>query len=223
MKRIGLFIMFLSVFWLCNSQNHESDRQIIIGVFSEIGKNQPVRLTRKYVTEDVGPFHGKESWALGLKLSGKISQKLRLEIGAGYSQHDGGFELSPPINPVSKIYPETIRTYFIPINIYWYFVKDLYLDFGTMADFESPGESYWIDSQNGIGFSFGAGKEFRVNRLVINISPDLELHSVIPFHSVQNQQRLFVFGIKLGIGPCFRKREKENINTEVNHNDSALL
>ena len=200
------------------AQDQDFDKKTTIGVYSNIGMNQPIRLTRKYVTEDVGPFHGKASWSTGLKLSWMLTQKFRIEIGTGYSVHKVGFELSPPIYPVSKIYPETIRTFNIPVKVYRYLIKDFYFSLGTIADFEIPRKSYWIDSQNGMGFSLGAGKEFRLNNLVINISPDLGLHSVFPFHSVENQQRLLVFEIKLGLGHRFGKSERENINPEVNQN-----
>lgn len=218
MKRTVLFILFLLQYITIYAQDQDFDKKITIGVYSNIGINQPIRLTRKYVTEDVGPFHGKSSWATGLKLSRMLTQKLRIEIVTGYTVHKVGFELSPPIYPVSKIYPETIRTFNIPINVHRYFINDFYLSLGTIADFEIPRKSYWIDSQNGIGFSIGAGKKFSLNNLVINISPDLELHSVIPFHSVDNQQRLLVFEIKLGLSQCFGKREKEDINPIISQN-----
>lgn len=134
---------------------------------------------------------------------------MRLETGAGFSEHNCGFELSPPIYPESKIYPEKIKTFFIPVSIYCYFNKNFYLNIGIMADFEASRKDHWIDSQEGIGFNIATGKEFRINSLVINVSPGMEIHGIIPFQPVENQLRLAVFGIKAGVGYNFKKHEKK--------------
>jgi hypothetical protein len=117
MKRFGILILFFLIYWTVYSQDTEFNRQWIIGAFFEAGMNQPIRLTRKYVTEDVGPFHGYESVSMGLKFSRMINQQLRLEIATGYSLNKCGFELSPPIYPESKTYPETIKTFIIPVSM----------------------------------------------------------------------------------------------------------
>lgn len=199
MKRIGILFHLLMTFALANSQDTVFNKRISIGTFMEIGLNQPIRLTRKYVTEDVGPFHGKESVSMGLTFSRRIAQKLRLEIGTGYSIHKCGFELSPPIYPESKIYPETIKTFTLFATVYKYFRSNYYLNFGTGVDLEVPRKSYWIDSQNGFGFNLGVGKEFVVSDFEIDLSPDLEIHGVLPFHTVKGQQRMLVFGLKAGL------------------------
>jgi len=199
MKRLGLLFPLLMTFAFANSQDTVFYKRYSIGAFSEIGLNQPIRLTRKYVTEDIGPFHGKQSVSMGLTFSKKITQILRLEIGTGYSIHKCGFELSPPIYPESKIYPETIKTFTLFVSVYKYFRRNYYLNFGTGVDFEVPRKSYWIDSQNGFGFNLSGGKEFVVRDSEINLSPNLEIHSVLPFHTVKGQQRMIVFGLKAGL------------------------
>ena len=152
MKCLVLILLFIPLLIpSAGAQDEFTGRRIVIGAFSSIGVNQPVRLTRKYVTEDVGPFHGESSWNAGMMVSGMISQKMRLELGGGYAEHYGGFELTPQILPVSKVYYETITTTFINMNLYRYFVKNFYLNMGIICDFERPRESHWIDAQNGIG------------------------------------------------------------------------
>jgi hypothetical protein len=199
MKRPGLLILFLLTFASVKSQDTIINKRFIIGTFSEVGLNQPIRLTRKYVTEDVGPFHGNESVSMGLTFSRMITQKLRLEIATGYSIHKCGFELSPPIYPESKIYPETIKTFTLSASVYKYFRRNFFINFGPGVDLEVPRKSYWIDSQNGFGFNLSVGKEFVVRNFEIDLSPNLEMHSILPFHSVKGQQRLFVLGLKAGI------------------------
>ncbi len=206
MKNGILLVLFVLLYTTIYAQEKVYTRNIITGAYINTGINQPIRLTRKYVTEDVGPFHGGFSWSAGLKFSGMVSQKMRLEFAACYSVHEVGFELSPPLYPESEIYPETIKTYNLPVTLYCYLTNNFFIGAGAIIDLELNRNSYWIDSQNGIGFSVGAGKEFHIKSFVIDLAPNLELHTLIPFNGVEYQQRLLVFGLKLGIGYCFRER-----------------
>jgi hypothetical protein len=203
MKSPLLFIFLIFFYSTADAQEKNFDKNVTAGVYTNTGINRPIRLTRKYVTEDVGPFHGGFSWSAGLKFSGMVSQKMRIEFGAGYSVHNAGFELSPPIYPESKTYPETIKAYNIPVTLYRLLNNSFFFSAGVIIDLEQDRKSYWIDSQNGIGFSVGAGKEFHTESFVIDLAPNLELHTLIPFNGVEYQQRLLVFGLKLGIGYCF--------------------
>jgi len=212
MKPQIFLVIFVILCSAGNAQDEGFDRNIRIGAYASAGMNQPIRLIRKYVTEDVGPFHGEESWSAGLKFSGMISQNMRIEFAAGYSVHKAGFELSPPVYPESKIYPETIRTYNLPVTLYRYLTRNFFIRAGTIIDFELDRRSYWIDSQNGIGFTAGAGTELHAGNFFIDIAPNLELHSLIPFNEVMYQQRLLVFELKLGLGYCFRERIKKESN-----------
>jgi len=209
MKNRILLVLFVLLYATTYAQDKDFIRNIITGAYINTGINQPIRLTRKYVTEDVGPFHGGLSWSAGLKFSGMVSHKMRLEFGAGYSEHKVGFELSPPIYSESKTYPETIKAYNIPVTLYCLLNNSFFISGGVIIDLEQDRKSYWIDSQNGIGFSIGAGKEFHIESFIIDLAPNLELHTLIPFNGVEYQQRLIVFGLKLGIGYCFRERVKK--------------
>jgi len=209
MKNRILPVLFVLLYTTTYAQDKDYIRNIITGAYINTGINQPIRLTRKDVTEDVGPFHGGLSWSAGLKFSGMVSPKMRLEFGAGYSVHKAGFELSPPIYSESRTYPETIMSYNLPVTLYRYLNNNFFISAGSIIDLELNRNSYWIDSQKGIGFSIGAGKEFHIKSFVIDLAPNLELHTLIPFNGVEYQQRLLVFGLKLGIGYCFRERVKK--------------
>ena len=200
---LAFFLLFYSTAY---AQDKDFNKNITAGIYANTGMNQPIRLTRKYITEDVGPFHGGFSWSAGLKFSGMVSTKMRLEFGAGYSVHKAGFELSPPIYSESKTYPETIKAYNIPVTLYRLLNNSFFISAGVIIDLEQDRKSYWIDSQNGIGFSVGAGKEFHIESFVIDLATNMELHTMIPFNGVEYQQRQIVFGLKLGIGYCFRER-----------------
>jgi len=56
-----------------------------------------------------------------------------------------------------------------------------------------------LDAQTGFGLTLGAGREFRTRWITFNISPGLELHSVVPFTEDTYHQRLFVAGLKIGL------------------------
>jgi len=208
-KNIILLVLLVLLYPTTYAQDKDFIRNIITGAYINTGINQPIRLTRKYITEDVGPFHGGFSWSAGLKFSGMVSTKMRLEFGAGYSVHKVGFELSPPIYSESKTYPETIKAYNIPVTLYSLLNNSFFISAGVIIDLEQDRKSYWIDSQNGIGFSVGAGKEFHIESFVIDLATNMELHTMIPFNGVEYQQRLLVFGLKLGIGYRFREPVKK--------------
>lgn len=201
------------------SQDQDFNKRLTIGAYSNVGINHPIRLTRKYVTDDVGPFHSNLSWTIGLSFSRMLSEKLYLEIAPGYSLHRVGFELSPPIYSESKVYYETLNILSIPLTVYRYFKSDFFLNLGTIVDFDLTRKS-WIDSQNGLGLNLGAGKEFQVKSFVFDIAPNLEIHSVIPFNSVNDQQRLLVFGLKLGLSNIFYKPNIEKNNSNLNMTDN---
>jgi len=77
------------------------------------------------------------------------------------------------------------------------------------VDFDLTRKS-WIDSQNGLGLTLGAGKEFMVRDYIIDLVPNIQIHSVIPFNSVKEQQRLMVVGLKIGFGFCSNKTKEES-------------
>jgi len=142
MKNRILLVLFVLLYATTYAQDKDFIRNIITGAYINTGINQPIRLTRKYVTEDVGPFHGGLSWSAGLKFSGMVSHKMRLEFGAGYSEHKVGFELSPPIYSESRTYPETIRSYYLPFTIFRYLNNNFFISAGVIIDLEQDRKSY---------------------------------------------------------------------------------
>ena len=199
MRKLAFFLLVVLPFAALFAQEGKFDRGIMAGIYAGGGINMPVRLTTKYITEETSPWHGFESLSAGVRFSGMISPEYRIEIAACWSFHKIGFELSPPIYDESKIYTETFQTISIPVTFKRYLRNNLFFSAGTMVDFGLQEKPERLDAQTGFGLTLGAGREFSMRWITIDISPGVELHSVIPFTEDTYHQRLFVAGLKIGL------------------------
>jgi len=203
MKKAILFLLIVFSYAGSCAQDQQFDRDIMTGVYASGGWNMPVRLTTKYITEETSPWHGYESWSTGFKLSGMLSEYYRIEIAACYAGHKIGFELSPPIYNEKNIYTETFRTISIPVTFKRYLKNNFFISAGTIVDFALQDKPVRLDTQTGFGLTIGAGREFRINSFVLDLAPGVDLHSVVPFISEDNQQRLVVAGLRIGLSYNF--------------------
>jgi len=199
MRKLILFLLVVLPFAAIFAQEGKFDRGIMAGIYAGGGINMPVRLTTKYITEETSPWHGFESLSAGVRLSGMVSPVYRIEIAACWSFHKIGFELSPPIYDESKIYTETFETISIPVTFKRYLSNNFFFSAGTMVDFRLHEKPERLDAQTGFGLTLGAGREFRTRWITLDISPGVELHSVVPFTEDTYHQRLFVAGLKIGL------------------------
>jgi hypothetical protein len=216
MKKTIPFILFVLFYAGGFAQDQDFDKDIMIGVYSSGGWNLPVRITTKYITEETSPWHGYESWSAGVKLSGMVSEHYRMEIAACFSGHTVGFELSPPIYDEKKIYTETFRTFSIPVTFKRYLQNNFFISAGTIVDFTLHDKPVRLDAQNGFGLTIGAGKEIRIYNFVIDLAPGVELHSVVPFKSEDNQQRLLIAGLRIGFSFNFPSAADSQVQVKEN-------
>ena len=208
------FLIFGSVF----AQEKDSGRGFRAGLIAYGGWNLPVRVTTKYITEETGPWYGNQTWAEGICLSWIVSGQYRIEIAPRYSWHKTGFELSPPIYDEKTIYTETFELITIPLTFRRYLDNFFFISTGTIVDFSFRGTPEWIDPQSGFGLSLSAGKEFHIRNLVIDVSPFAELHSVVPFTHEDNQQRLFMGAMRIGISYIWNRTGKTgSVDDKLNH------
>lgn len=214
MKKRILLLLLVLPFPFIQAQDKVPGRNFMAGVYATGGWNLPVRMTTKYITEDTSPWHGNQSWSAGAYVSLMVSEFYRIEIAPRYSWHKIGFELSPPIYNEKKIYTETFELVSIPVTFKRYLDKEFFISAGTIVDFSYKRKPEWTDPQSGFGLTLGAGREFRIKDIVIDVSPGVELHSVVPFSSVDNQQRLFVGALRIGIsfnrGSAGKPEDDEN-------------
>jgi hypothetical protein len=181
------------------------------------GWNLPVRMTDRYITEETSPWHGNQTWSAGISFSWMVGGQYRMEIAPRYSWHRTGFELSPPIYDEKTIYTETFELVSIPLTFKRYLDNQYFISSGTIVDFAFRGKPERVDPQSGIGLSLGAGKEFRIRNYVIDVSPFAELHSIVPFTHEDNQQRLFLGALRIGISYNWKRNaEAESVNEELN-------
>jgi len=203
MRKLILFLLVVLPFGALFAQEKEFERSIMAGVYTGGGINMPLRLTTKYITEETSPWHGFESLSAGIRFSWMATPEYRIEIAACWSFHKIGFELSPPIYDESKVYTETFETISIPLTLKRYLRNNFYFSAGTIVDFAFHDKPVRLDAQTGFGLTIGAGREFRTRWVTFDISPGLELHSVVPFTEENYHQRLFVAGLKIGFSYNF--------------------
>jgi len=206
---------------LVSGSVYPQDRDTAVGFRAGVngfgGWNLPVRMTDRYITEETSPWHGNQTWSAGISFSWMVAGQYRMEIAPRYSWHKTGFELSPPIYDEKAIYTETFELLSVPLSLKRYLDDFFFISAGTIVDFTFGGKPEWVDPQSGFGISLGAGREFRVKNFVIDVSPFTELHSVVPFESEDNQQRLFLGALRIGISYNWKRgTEEENVNGELN-------
>jgi hypothetical protein len=200
MKKSVLFICFSLLFATIYSQDKVSNESIdsknAIGIYSNIGICE---ITGHQYHTNIVNAHGQEVFIYGLKYIRSVSPKLKIEYGISYAKYT-----------VVDLFTGDLSSYFegreylilisVPIIFKYYLPKNYYLSGGTMLDLV-PWRNNWIftESQNGIGFCIGAGKEIMIKRFLLYVEPNLDLHALIPFSGYLSQQKFFVPGLKIGI------------------------
>jgi hypothetical protein len=194
MKRIFCILTFIAVCFQIYSQD-QVPKSLKIGLYTNIGINQPVRFSANSSEYE---FRGRGSYSAGVKISKFISENTLVEIASYYTDHKVAFKYINDI-VLNKRWPtETFETFNIQVLLKNYFRRNYYLDFGSVIDFPIAGRlKSRTDTQSGFGICIGTGRNITLSNYSIEIAPNLEIHSLIPCNSIENQQRLFVFGIKI--------------------------
>jgi len=194
MRRIFCILPFIAVCFQIYSQD-QAQKSLKIGLYTNIGINQPIRFSENSSEYE---FRGRGSYSAGVKISKFISEKTLVEIASYYTDHKVAFEYVNDI-VLDKRWPtETFETFDIQVLLKNYFKRNYYLDFGSIIDFPIAGRlKSRTDTQSGFGISIGIGRNVVLSNYTIEITPNLEIHSLIPFNSIANQQRLFVLGFKI--------------------------
>lgn len=217
MRKGLIFLLCALTFGSVYPQGRDTVGGFRAGVNGFGGWNLPVRMTDRYITEETSPWHGNQTWSGGISFSWMVAGHYRMEVAPRYSWHKMGFELSPPVYDEKTIYTETFELLSVPLSFKRYLDNNYFVSAGTIVDFTFGGKPEWIDPQSGFGISLGAGKEFHVKNFVIDVSPFAELHSVVPFESEDNQQRLFLGALRVGISYNWKRgKEGETVKDELN-------
>lgn len=217
MKKVLLILLCVLAPGSVYPQDTDTGGGFRAGINGFWGWNLPVRMTDRYITEETSPWHGNQTWSAGISFSWQVAGQYRMEIAPRYSWHRTGFELSPPIYDEKTIYTEIFELLSLPLSFKRYLDDFLFISAGTIVDFTFGGKPEWVDPQSGFGISLGAGREFHVKNFVIDVSPFTELHSVVPFSHEDNQQRVFLGALRVGVSYDWKRNAKtKNVDAMLN-------
>ena len=190
---LSLFLLTLQGF----GQDSKPSSNLVIGIYTSIGVNQPLPLQKAYDELGTFKYYGRGSYSAGIMFTKPITQKLKLSVAAVYSVHKVGFNSNnDPSNPIPM---ENFEVFNVPITLKTYLRNNFFLNPGIITDFDVPRNAQYIGHQTGFGFSFGAGKDFNIRNFALDISPNIEIHSIIPFQPKETKERLLVFGFRIGL------------------------
>ena len=203
--RITTFLIILFV--LANklkSQDITNNYKNQIGISSNINflsyfqgetKTIFIEMPHERVKVNLSP-HVISNYNLIIVYNRYISRNFKLVTGIRYSE----FIIHDQFKPLESYEKEKLITITIPVFLREIFKRDFFVDLGTILDFDLKRSLHsFTEVQNGFGFAISVGKIFKIRRVSVEISPDLEIHSVIPFRSDLYSQKLVIAGIHLGL------------------------
>jgi len=196
-KLISFCLLFLCCIVVTGQEVNDKGIKGSIGLsYSTFGENDVIR-TNELV--GVSGYDGKTHFTFGLNYYFPLNNHLELETGVEYSRHE--LIKRPNLDPTIDVLlsTEELSLWVIPVTLRYTFLKYLFLNGGALLDFDA-GTSSSVDSQTGIGATFGPGVnyEFRCGCSVW-VSPYLKVHSLIPFSGEKYPERLLENGVRFGI------------------------
>ena len=94
----------------------------------------------------------------------------------------------------------------IPLTVRANFANYFFVNGGLLLDFETS-SSKIIDNQSGVGALLGVGAQYQLNnRLGLFINPYTKLHALIPFASETYHDRLWEWGVRVGVTYSFKAK-----------------
>jgi hypothetical protein len=199
MKTLFSLAFLVLISGVISAQDSIRNNHLVIGLYTNIGINQPFPINRSTPYGISEKYLGRGSYSVGIKFSKPIGQKYEISIAAVYSVHKVGIKDSPHPDYNNGMYFENFEVFNVPITLSRYLRNNWFINLGIITDFDVPRNSQFIGPQTGFGLSFGGGKEFLIKNFILDISPNFEVHSIIPFQPVETKDRLAVFGIRIGL------------------------
>jgi hypothetical protein len=203
MRIIIFAITFFVLVNNVNSQDIANTYKNQIGVSSNIkflsdfeGETKTIfiQIPHETVNVKLSP-HVVSAFNLSIVYNRYISRKFQLISGIRYSE----FIIHDQFKPLDTYEKEKLFTIAIPISLREILKKDYFVELGTILDFDMNRSLHsFTEVQNGFGFAASVGKIFKIKRISIEIGPDLEIHSVIPFRSNPYSQKLLITSVHLG-------------------------
>lgn len=200
MKKSILFlfcILFIASFSLFAQKNEGETHKGQVGItFSSFGENDVIR------SQDLigGPsYSGDKFYTLGINYIYKLNNTFDIETGVEYSHHK--IIIHPGVLPgsVNPPYGASFSLIDIPVTLRVNFLKYCFINGGILLDIDSETSSP-IDTQTGIGSVLGLGIKYDFKSgFTVFANPYYKMHSLVPFSSGDNHQKLMESGFRFGL------------------------
>ena len=200
MKTLFTLAFLVLISGVAQAQDSIRNKHVVIGLYTNIGINQPIPFNRLDLYNGVSEKSlGRGSYSAGIMLSRAIGKKYEISVAAVYSVHKVGTKYSPHPSYNKGIYFENLEIFNVPITLKRYFRNNYFINLGTIIDFDAPRNYSSLGSLTGFGLKLGYGKEIRIQNFIIDISPNLEIHSIYSFQPTELKDKLLVLGIRIGL------------------------
>ena len=202
MKKSAFFVLcfiFIASLSTYSQKNEEKPRKGQIGLtFSSFGENDVVRSQ-----ELIGSAskNGDTFYTIGINYLSKLNNFLDVETGIEYSNHKIFVKpmVLPNMDSYSPNYRASISLINIPVTLRANFLKYCFINGGLLFEMDASTSSP-IDSQTGIGSVMGLGIKYDFKSgLSAFVNPYYKMHSLVPFSSADNHQRLMESGFRFGL------------------------
>lgn len=200
MKTRNLIIIFSLFLATISSYAQKSEVQAQKGqigiTFSSFGNNDVIRFQD---LDGAASYNGDNFYTVGINYIHKLNNTLDFETGLEYSNHKIIIKPNLPPDLDNSPYGAKFSLINIPITLRVNFLKYIFINGGLNLDFDVS-KSSPIDTQNGIGGILGLGFKYDFNcGASAFVNPYLKAHSLIPFSSENNHQRLMEDGFRFGV------------------------
>jgi len=198
----ALFILcfiFIASFSSYAQKNENEPRKGQIGItFSSFGENDVVR------SKDLlgsASYNGDKFFTFGINYLYKLNNTFDIETGIEYSNHKIIVKsmVLPDMNTYSPHYSANLSLVNIPITLRVNFLKYFFVNGGILFEMDA-GTSSPIDGQTGIGSVLGLGIKYDFKSgFSVFANPYIKAHSLVPFTSGDNHQRVMESGFRFGL------------------------
>lgn len=170
-----------------------------LGINASVSAGELIRYGNE--TDGGISYNGKIGFLIGFGFTRVINDRFDFESGVEYSRHSFNSSYINDLGQsIRSFNPENVDLISVPANIRMKFRKQFFVTGGIQYDqrFNVP-HSTTIDNQTGIGLNLKFGKEFKLSgQQILCISPEILIHSIVPFFPEKHQQRLTEIGLRLG-------------------------
>ncbi len=192
-------VFFIWLFFICSFSsfaqfNHQ------LSVQTGIYNNQVSIFTS---LEGAASYEHQNSFSLGIGYQYNFNNRLSLKSSINWQSSQ--LTSNNISSTGSQIQQDiALATLNIPILVSYNFNRFFFIDAGPVIHFETENEpENYIDSQNGIGFSLGAGIQYSFSGFSLFAKPNLQILSVLAVAAENHHDKLFSAGFVFGLGYNF--------------------